>query len=314
MYLGFDTSNYTTSLALFDGENVISKKQILRVKDGEKGLRQSEAVFQHTVNMPKLLSQLPKLSKIDAVAVSSRPRNVEGSYMPCFLVGVNNAQTVSTVAGCDMYCTSHQVGHILSALYSIDRLDLINEEFIAFHISGGTTQALLVKPDKDEIIKINLICESLDLKAGQAVDRTGVMLGLHFPCGKELDKLSLESSAVFKYKPTIIDGNCSMSGIENKVKKMIDDNFSPQDISKFLFTSISNTIEEMTKYIIKKYPGLPLVYAGGVMSNTIIRNNIKSKFNAYFALPEFSCDNAVGTAIYAYLKSNEQYNNSNTTE
>lgn len=306
MYLGFDTSNYTTSLALFDGENVISKKKLLTVKTGERGLRQSDAVFQHTVNMPKLLQEIPCDINIDAVAVSTRPRNIDGSYMPCFLVGINNAQTVSTFNHCNLYPTSHQVGHILAALYSVGRLDLVKSEFIAFHVSGGTTEALLVQPDDNEIIKAAVVSQSLDLKAGQAVDRTGVLLGCQFPCGKELDKLSLLSDRKFDVKPTMIGNNCSMSGIENKVKKMVEDKESPQDIANFLFTYIAKTIDRMTENIISRFGELPLVYAGGVMSNTMINKYISKKYNAYFAKPDFSCDNAAGVAIYAYLKENNE--------
>ena len=153
MYIGFDTSNYTTSVALFDGENMYQSKQLLSVKNGERGLRQSDAVFQHTVNMPILLDKLDtEIKNIDAVGVSVRPRNIDGSYMPCFLVGKNNAAAVSRVTGAKLYETSHQVGHILAALYSVKRLDLVNTEFIAFHVSGGTTEALLVKPDRDELV------------------------------------------------------------------------------------------------------------------------------------------------------------------
>lgn len=305
MYLGFDTSNYTTSVALFDGENVFQSKKLLKVKSGERGLRQSDAVFQHTVNMPEILAVLEYDSfKLKAVGVSTRPRNIDGSYMPCFTVGNSVANAVSKFTNAPLYTTSHQVGHILSALYSVNRLDLINQEFIAFHVSGGTTEALLVKPDKDEIIKAEIIAESLDLKAGQAIDRTGVLLGLTFPCGKEIDALSLKSEKKYKIKPSMKGLNCSLSGVENKAKKMIENGELPQDVSKFVLTYISDSLEKMTELLIEKYGDLPLVFAGGVMSNTLIKNNITNKFNAYFAKPEFSCDNASGIAIYAYLKDN----------
>lgn len=115
--------------------------------------------------MPEILAELEYDSfKLKAVGVSTRPRNIDGSYMPCFTVGNSVANAVSKFTNAPLYTTSHQVGHILSALYSVNRLDLINQEFIAFHVSGGTTEALLVKPDKDEIIKAEIIAESLDLK------------------------------------------------------------------------------------------------------------------------------------------------------
>ena len=304
MYLGFDTSNYTTSLAMFDGKNIFQQKKLLAVRHGERGLRQSEAVFQHTVNMPNLVNELDFDNEdINAVGVSARPRNIEGSYMPCFTVGINVATAVSKFTSSKLYITSHQVGHILAALYSVGKLELVNEEFIAFHLSGGTTEALLVKPDKDEIIKAEIIAQSIDLKAGQAIDRTGVLLGLTFPCGREIDALSQKSDKNYKIKPSMKGLDCSLSGVENKVKAMIESGERREDTAKFVLTYISSTLEKMTELIIKKYGDLPLVYAGGVMSNSFIKSNILNKFdNAYFAKPEFSCDNAAGTAIYAYLK------------
>lgn len=304
MYLGIDTSNYTTSVALFDGSNVIQEKKLLNVKKGEKGLRQSEALFQHTVNLPKLIEKIKFSGKLDAVGVSYRPRTIDGSYMPCFLAGVNAATAVSRFSNTPLYKTSHQTGHILSALYSADKLDLINDSFIAFHVSGGTTEALLVEPDKDNIIKARLIGQSTDLKAGQAIDRAGVMLGLDFPCGREIDILSQKSDREFKIKPSIKGTDCSLSGIENKAEKMYKDGCSGEDIAKFVLTYIYESLSAMTENIFDNYGKMPVVFAGGVMSNTLIKARIKEKFSAFFAEPVFSCDNAAGVAIYAYLKEN----------
>lgn len=303
MYLGFDTSNYTTSVAVYDGVEIKQAKKILCVKSGEKGLRQSDAVFQHTVNMPSLLNSL-EIKNIDAVGVSTRPRNIQGSYMPCFLVGVNTANAVSKAAGVPMYETSHQVGHILASLYCVNRLDLTNERFIAFHLSGGTTEALLVKPDESEIISAEIIAQSLDLKAGQAVDRTGVMLGLDFPCGKQLDLLSRECEQNFKIKPSMKGLDCSLSGVENKARTMLENGASKQETAKFTLTYISQTICEMLRRIKREYGELPVVFSGGVASNSLLRQYVNNEFNAYFAQSEFSLDNAAGCAVYAYLKEN----------
>lgn len=302
MFLGIDTSNYTTSLALFDGENIIQRKKVLTVKKGERGLRQSDAVFQHTVNMPLLMNELDFSSGIDSVGVSTRPRSVEGSYMPCFLVGENVATAVSKTSNVPLYKTSHQVGHILAALYSVKRLDLINKKFIAFHLSGGTTEALIVTPDNDGIVKCTLVASSSDLKAGQAVDRTGVLLGLDFPCGKELDALSEKSDREFKIKPSMQGLNCSLSGAENKVKKMMADNESREDIAKFVLSFVSASVLEMCKRVIKEYGEFPILFSGGVSSNSLLRKTINDNLDAYFAESEFSLDNASGTAVYAYLK------------
>ena len=307
MFIGFDTSNYTTSVAVYDNGRIIQRKKLLKVKQGERGLRQSDAVFQHVVNLPNLADSLAEEIKfkknIEAVAVSTRPRNIEGSYMPCFLVGENAAACSADLCGVALYKTSHQVGHILAALYSVNRLDLIEKPFIAFHISGGTTEALLVTPDSDEVIKAELIAESTDLKAGQAVDRAGVLMGLKFPCGAELDKMAQASDREFKIKPSMQGLNCSLSGVENKVKKMLESGDAHNDIAKFVISYILATLDEMTDRIIDKYGDLPIVFAGGVTSNSIINKHLSEKYGAYFASPEFSSDNAAGIAIYAYLKS-----------
>lgn len=306
MFAGIDTSNYTTSVAVFDGEHIIQKKQLLIVKKGERGLRQSEALFQHTVNLPILINSLKEETgelNLEAIGVSSRPRNAEGSYMPCFLAGKSAAASASSFCSIPLYETSHQVGHILAALYSVGKPELINDRFIAFHVSGGTTEAVLVTPDDNDIIKAEVVSESTDLKAGQAIDRTGVLLGIDFPCGPELEKLSLGSNENFKIKPTMIGMNCSLSGIENKVKKMISDNCPPQDVAKFAICSVCESLSSMAQAVTDKYGNMPLVFAGGVSGNKMIAQTLKNRFGAYFAEPQFSSDNAAGIAIYAYLKS-----------
>lgn len=302
MYIGFDTSNYTTSIATFDGTNMYQSKKLLTVKQGERGLRQSDAVFQHTVNIPNLIDNL-SFDDINAVAVSTRPRNVDGSYMPCFLVGEGVAKSIARTSNVPLYTTSHQVGHILASLYSVDRLDLINEEFIAFHLSGGTTEALLVKPHRDEIIKAEVVSSSTDLKAGQAIDRTGVMLGMTFPCGRELDALSKNSNATYRVKPTMLGMNPSISGVENKAKAMIEKGEKAEDVARFVLTYIAEAVSSMLKAVIDKYGDMPVVFSGGVSSNSLLREIINSRYNAYFADAEYSLDNAAGVAIYAYFKS-----------
>ena len=304
--LGIDTSNYTTSCALYDSESgeVMQKKLLLPVKEGEKGLRQSDAVFHHTARLWPLVEELigGKKIEIDAIGVSEKPRDAEGSYMPCFLVGVNAARCVAAVLNKPVYGFSHQAGHIMAALYSAEKLELKDKKFIAFHVSGGTTEMLLVSPNAERAFDVEIIGETLDLNGGQAVDRAGVMLGLKFPCGKELEKLALASEKTFNPKICVKDGNCSLSGLENQCAAMNKKGESPEDISRFCLDFIGKTVEKMTEYALEKYDDMPLVYAGGVMSNSIIRSRIESKFNAVFAKPDFSCDNAAGTAVLAAQK------------
>ena len=306
-YLGFDTSNYTTSVALYfpDENRIVHRKRLLPVKEGEKGLRQSDAVFHHTVQLSEITESLFDEVKpeIDGVGASAFPRMAEDSYMPCFLVGLNTAKILSSSLSKNVKITSHQNGHIVAALYSADNLKLLNERFIAFHVSGGTTEALLVEPDEDEVIKCTLIASSLDLKAGQAIDRAGVMMGMRFPCGAEMDKLSRESGRTFgKVKVYSKGKDISLSGLENKCRKMFDDGESKADISKFCFHYICSALETITDKILEEYGNLPILYSGGVMSNTLIKERLTKKYGGLFASPEFSSDNAAGVAILTYLK------------
>ena len=78
---------------------------------------------------------------------------------------------------------------------------------------------------------------------------------------------------------------------------MLENGETKEDASKFLLTYIADTLTEMVNNIFSKYGELPLVFAGGVMSNSIISEIIKSRFTAFFAEPEFSCDNAAGIAV-----------------
>ncbi len=302
-YLGIDTSNYTTSVALYNDEDnsVVNLKQLLPVKSGEKGIRQSDAIFHHTVQLPQLIKRVfdDKKIEIKGVGVSTKPCNLDNSYMPCFLTGISVATGIASALDVPIYEFSHQDGHIASALYSSEKLDLIYEKFIAFHVSGGTSQALLVE-SSEKYFKTTLISDSLDLKAGQAVDRVGVMLGLNFPCGPELEKLALQSSANYKKEKVFRrDGFFSLSGVENKCKKMFDDGEKPEDIALYCLNYIYSALEDSVVEITDKYGNLPIVFSGGVMSNVIIKNKLLEKFNAYFAEPQYSSDNACGIAILA---------------
>lgn len=302
-FLGIDTSNYTTSTAFFDVQagTIVQKKKLLPVKEGQLGLRQSDAVFHHTVQLPEMMEQLFDEVKIapEAIGVSVSPRDMAGSYMPCFLAGASVARSLSSSMNIKLHPFSHQSGHIMAAIYSSNALELRHNKFIAFHLSGGTTEAVLVTPDEDLILDKKLIASSLDLKAGQAIDRVGVMLGLKFPAGKELEQLAMSATKTYRIRPSMKGTDCSLSGIENQCKKLLEQGESRENIAFYCLTSVLAALDGMTSALLQEYGNLPLVYAGGVMSNKYIRRNIEEKYNAYFAQPEFSCDNAAGIALLA---------------
>lgn len=305
-YLGFDTSNYTTSIAGYipETDHLCQIKKLLTVKEGEKGLRQNDAVFQHIRQLPELaeqfLSGYPRITK--AVGASDRPTQQEGSYMPCFMIGASTAKTVAATLGVPFYRFTHQQGHVAAALYGTKRLDWLDKPFLAFHVSGGTTDALLVEPDTAEIIRCRLVAHSLDLKAGQLVDRVGGMLGLHFPAGPALEQLALQAEGAYRPRIKLENGNCHLSGVENQCRKMLDDGAPAAEVALFCLMNIHAALQAMTQRLLQSYGDLPIVYAGGVMSNSILKEKLTTEFGGAFAPPVYSADNAAGIAVLTSLR------------
>ncbi len=342
-FLGIDTSNYRTSAAICDenGTPVKSVRRLLSVKDGERGLRQSDALFAHVKALPEIMKEIGSFP-LHAVGYSKTPRDCEGSYMPCFLAGEAVATGIAELLGVPLYPFSHQAGHLAAAIYScnktnpsdaqngtehggsdaehektgaelkkhgaeLDKYDAEQREstgdtalskkisesgkFIAFHLSGGTTEALLY--DKG---KITLLGGTLDINAGQLIDRVGVMLGLKFPAGEEMEKLSNGLAFSKGLKISVKGFDCNLAGAENIAKKLYEATGSREITAAFAIDTVCKTVDKMTENIISKHPSLPVLYAGGVMACKRIQNALKNKYDCYFAEPEYSGDNAVGTA------------------
>lgn len=299
--LGIDTSNYTTSIAVcVDGEITENVKLPLTVKAGEIGVRQNDAVFLHTVNLPKAFDMLQAdIKSISAVGCSNRPRDVKGSYMPCFLCGQTAAAIISDTLKIPVYKNSHQQGHIKAAMYSSKMPEY--EKFYAYHLSGGTLELLSVTYDG-----LSYDCEitgkTLDVTAGQMIDRVGVMLGLAFPCGKELEELAGQNTEKLPKISVSVNGtNCNLSGLQNKAEDMIKNGRPPEFISAYVLEFIKITIDKMTENVYRKEK-LPLLFSGGVSSNKYLKKYFTDKYGAYFAEPVYSADNAAGTALLAYQR------------
>ncbi|MDO4567180.1 MAG: peptidase M22 [Oscillospiraceae bacterium] len=303
--LGIDTSNYATSLAAFSRENgvIFHRKRLLPVKEGALGLRQSEALFEHIKALPDMLGELktlPGLSECEAVGVSVRPRDAEGSYMPCFLAGKNAAAALAAGLNVPLLEFSHQAGHLAAALYATPLFKEGRRRFYAFHVSGGTTEALLADFSNPNY-RTELLAASLDVHAGQIIDRVGLGLGLAFPAGEALSKLAEESGSGDCLRPSLKGDDCCLSGIENKCADLLKTGAPAADIARYCLLSIGYALLEMTRRISEKGERLPFVFAGGVMQSGIIRDILKDAAEeAYFAEPAWlSADNAVGVAILA---------------
>ena len=304
-YIGIDTSNYTTSVAVAsaDGTVVANLKAPLPVKAGERGLRQSDAVFAHTKNLPALMDKLSDVLKDlspVAIGVSTRPRDAEDSYMPCFLAGKVAAHALAAERRLPIFEFSHQNGHIMAALYGSDAVSALSgRPFGAFHVSGGTTEMLYVSPDADGF-SVKLCGEGLDLHAGQAVDRIGVAMGLSFPAGPALERLAMQNTKpIPRARISVQNGSCHLSGLENMAMRLYRESNDPCLVAAFVLRFLADTLCAMAEHMRSLYPALPLVFAGGVMSNRLIAQELTARLTGeiYFAAPAFSADNAAGTAL-----------------
>ncbi len=302
--LGLDTSNYTTSAAVFDGEGGRNQGRLLEVRPGELGLRQSDALFQHVKHLPEVVEALlgeGGLGTVQAVGASTRPRAVEGSYMPCFLAGASQGQVLSQVLGVPFYAFSHQQGHLAAAAWSAGRLDLLDRPFLAWHLSGGTTELLRVEPGEDGVaVRAEILGGTSDISAGQLIDRTGVLLGLPFPAGKEVEKLSRQAQKREYYKVKVNGLTFSLSGMENKVRQMVQRGEEPAEIAWFAQETVCRVVQACTKAAMEAYPGLPVLCSGGVASNGRLKELLRQNCGALFAQPQFSTDNAMGTAVLTW--------------
>lgn len=296
--IGIDTSNYTTSIAFFDGEGGENCSRLLPVRQGELGLRQSDAVFAHIKSLPELSGRLfshIRKDNITAVGVSTRPRAVEGSYMPCFMVGYSHAKLLSDALGVPLVEVSHQQGHVAASLWSAGRMDLMEKTHLAWHLSGGTTELLLVEPEGRNV-KCTRIGGTTDISAGQLIDRTGQLLDLPFPSGKHLDSLSREATGKDVFRVKCRNSEFSLSGVQNKVQQFYAACADPAETAAYALRCVAGAVYQATAQALEAYPGLSVVFSGGVASNSMLRE-LTATLHPVFAQPQFSTDNAMGVAV-----------------
>lgn len=305
-YLGVDTSNYRTSAALFNAETSAwhNESRLLDVPEGSIGLRQSEALFQHTLHLHEIIARLPADARnsVCAIGVSTRPRAVRDSYMPCFLAGESVARSAAHLLDVPLSLCSHQQGHLAAAALSAGALHLLRKPFLAWHLSGGTTELLLVRPGGDGLPEADCIGGTSDLAAGQLIDRAGQLLGLPFPAGAALDALAQQAEVPLKpFTPKVVNGIFSLSGVENKIKELKNHSVSDAEIARFAIETVTRAVSRATAQILAIHK-LPLLCAGGVMANTLLRSEMTKHFDVLFASPELSGDNAVGAAVLAAIR------------
>ena len=303
--IGFDTSNYRTSVAAvtLDGEILVNHRELLPVSNGERGLRQSDAVFAH-IRQLRHSEEALRASlggrRIAAVAASTRPRDGEESYMPVFQVGFTAGSLLAAALNVPFYETTHQRGHLAAALAGTA---LENEDrLLAVHLSGGTTDLLVM--DSEKVVQIG---GSADLHAGQLVDRAGVAMGLPFPSGEELEKLAVRGKSEGLLGCSLDKGDltCHLSGAETKVQQWIQAGIMPrEDIAREIYDLLARTLARMLKAGAEKTGLKKALVTGGVAASALLRQLLEERRlktrgcpEIVFGKPEMSGDNAVGVAL-----------------
>ncbi|NLT58019.1 MAG: peptidase M22 [Clostridiales bacterium] len=301
--LGIDTSNYTTSVAGCRADGLHhARRRPLEVSAGQRGLRQSDALFLHVRALPALVEAL--CAQFDGppacVAVSATPRDAADSYMPCFLAGVSAARSAAAALGVPCHELSHQRGHVLAALLGCGRLDLLGRPHAAFHVSGGTTELLRVEADPHGDGAITLLGGSADLNAGQLVDRCGLQVGLDFPCGPALEALAEQGRPTIppmKFAPA---AQINLSGLENAFARLLEKH-PAEDVACWLLESIAAALVALAAHRLAGET-LTLVLAGGVLSNRRIAQRLSARFDAVSTGHGYAADNACGVALYGALR------------
>ncbi len=305
--IGLDTSCYTTSVAaasLQDGR-ILQCRQLLSAQ-GTPGLRQSEALFRHVKNLPALIGELFAMEEIEpaAVCASTAPRPVEGSYMPVFLAGESLGRSLASAFKVPFYETSHQEGHITAGLLGSGLDDSTGEPYIVLHLSGGTTELILCDG------KQSLVGGTLDITVGQLIDRAGVLLGMTFPCGPQLEKLALqqenqqgEGTAKGLISSRASGLHCSLSGAETQMRKLVGA-LSPGELALEVFSCAERTISKLIVFAAKELKVNRFLLVGGVASSSLLRKNLVVRvagrnlnIGLFFGKSEYCSDNAVGVAL-----------------
>ena len=333
--LGIDTSNYKTSVCILNCNEIVCDRRVfLDVKDGEKGLRQSDAFFQHVRNLPGLIEDAfaEFEGSLSAIAFASRPRPLEGSYMPVFTAGESFARSLGAALDIPVFSFSHQEGHI-QAIKSYTEMNEM-DDFIACHFSGGTCEVLKIHARDIEYLPrvedgynvingegffydIDIIGGSRDISYGQVLDRAGVEMGFSFPAGKQMDRIAgaagRTSSMLTPIK--VEDAMVNLSGIDTQIKAKLKglsttgaaysgDKQLRDELIREIFSRISESIIKMLLQASQKSGLKDVIMSGGVTSSEFIRRTVSDPLAeedivVYFDDDEndLATDNAVGIAL-----------------
>ena len=261
-------------------------------------------VFQHTRNLPLLMEKALQSDDIEicGVGVSCCPRPIADSYMPAFLAGVSAAKSIAAVSKMPLYTISHQENHMEAGVWSAGGPEA--ERFLMLHASGGTTDMLLAQKEADGCYLLEQIGGSMDLHAGQFIDRVGVALGLQFPTGPELEKLAETADYITELPVSVRKLQVSLSGPATAALRKLQAGEDKAALALGVECALAETFARMLRNGAAAYDAADVLLVGGVASNKFIRAHVEEKLqkrNIRLWVPEarFSCDNASGCAAYA---------------
>lgn len=306
LYMGIDTSAYTTSLAIVNQhEKLIYDRRLpLPVGQGQIGMRQSDAVFAHIRNITQMMEEEPfchNRNSLCAVASSAKPRPVEGSYMPVFKVSEAFGLFLAKTAGLLHFSSTHQEGHIIAGLWSAG---LTRGRYLVIHLSGGTTEILAVNETEPGYLEIEHKGGTNDLNAGQFIDRLGQAMGLNFPAGPQLEELACKAGTELPCLPVAVkNGEISFSGPASHAVRLLEKGCCRENLARAIEICVADSLSAAVKSTASNpndYTALLAV--GGVTANFKIRSRMKEKlaeWKIFYAEPTYASDNAVGLAVQA---------------
>jgi N6-L-threonylcarbamoyladenine synthase len=211
------------------------------------------------------------------------------------MVGYSHARLLSDSLGVPLVEVSHQQGHVAASLWSAGHMELMDQPHLAWHLSGGTTELLLVEPEGKNV-RCTRIGGTTDISAGQLIDRTAQLLDLPFPGGKHLDALSKEAQGKEVFKVKCQDYSFSLSGVQNKVQQFHAAHGSAAETAAYALRCVCFAVSKATEQAMKAYPGYKVVFSGGVASNSMLREYVKP-LDPIFSPPQYATDNAMGVAV-----------------
>lgn len=248
------------------------------------------------------------LDNVDAIGVTYGP-----GLVGALLVGVAEAKAIAYAKRKPLIGVHHIEGHISANFIENKELE---PPFICLVVSGGHTHLVCVK----DYGEYEIIGRTRDDAAGEAFDKVARAIGLGYPGGPKIDKLSKEGNpdAITFPKAHINDApyDFSFSGVKSAVLNYINgcqmkgETFNQADVAASFQKAVTEVLVENAMRAVDEYDMKKLAIAGGVASNSTLRQAMKDacekkKIEFYYPSPIFCTDNAamIGVAAYyEYLK------------